>query len=492
MLTSKYVVNVRQILAASRTSLGPGTSTQPEAPELLAAPMDAASLLELCWREIHGDVARLQGLCDVALARAHASSDPLSAARALLTRALLMVSYRPLEATEADLESAGSAPVLQQDQSFQRMLTIGRAQLRWNQGDVAGAQTLFKVAEGDAVERPREPADFLLLSGLAGCAVVLSQIEDAFFYFYRAVVFAECIDRPACIAYATAGLASTFQSVGWHDETVALLEKLLDDGHLPAANKKLVTLVNNNLVMAQVRSGKIEPDRAISELVALTPDVERHAPHWLVTLHMNLSSLYLEEGRLDAAAEMIGLAYEASYSGGRTCYVGVCHIHAGMLLHERGNLHEALLAFHLAKECHAIDPNGFAWSLWSVDRSIAKTHAALGHFEAAYAAQCDFDEALRNHTECGVRGRRAAASARQRVGALMGLTPREIECLRWSASGKTAWETSRILGLSEWTVVYHLERAKRKFGLSSKQQMVARAVGLGLVAGPEPEAAYRP
>lgn len=405
----------------------------------------------------------------------------------MLTRALLMASYRPPEATEADLESASSNPVLQQDQSLQRMLGIGRAQLLWNQGDVAGAQTLFKAAEGDVVERPREPADFLLLSGLAGCAVVLSQIEDAFFYFYRAVVFAECIDRPACVAFATAGLASTFQSVGWHDEAVALLEKLIDDGHLPAANKKLVTLVTNNLVMAQVRSGKTDLDHAIHDLVALTSDVERYAPNWLVNIHMNLSGLYLEGGRLESAAETIGLAYEAAYAGGQACYVGVCHHHAGMLLHARGSIHEALLAYHLAKECHAIDPNGFAWSLWSVDRSIAKAYAELGNFEAAYAAQCDFDEALRNHTECGVRGRRAATAARKRIGALLGLSPREIECVRWSAAGKTAWETSRILNLSEWTVVYHLERAKRKFGLSSKQQMVARAVGLGLVVRPDLE-----
>ena len=405
----------------------------------------------------------------------------------MLTRALLMASYRPPEATEADLESASSNPVLQQDQSLQRMLGIGRAQLLWNQGDVGGAQTLFKAAEGDVVERPREPADFLLLSGLAGCAVVLSQIEDAFFYFYRAVVFAECIDRPACVAFATAGLASTFQSVGWHDEAVALLEKLIDDGHLPAANKKLVTLVTNNLVMAQVRSGKTDLDHAIHDLVALTSDVERYAPNWLVNIHMNLSGLYLEGGRLDSAAETIGLAYEAAYAGGQACYVGVCHHHAGMLLHARGSIHEALLAYHLAKECHAIDPNGFAWSLWSVDRSIAKAYAELGNFEAAYAAQCDFDEALRNHTECGVRGRRAATAARKRIGALLGLSPREIECVRWSAAGKTAWETSRILNLSEWTVVYHLERAKRKFGLSSKQQMVARAVGLGLVVRPDLE-----
>ena len=77
--------------------------------------MSVASLLELSWREMHGDVVRLLGLCDAALARALASADPSDAVKARLTRALLTVSYRPLEATEADLDFAGSSAVLQLD-----------------------------------------------------------------------------------------------------------------------------------------------------------------------------------------------------------------------------------------------------------------------------------------------------------------------------------------------------------------------------------------
>lgn len=56
------------------------------------------------------------------------------------------------------------------------------------------------------------------------------------------------------------------------------------------------------------------------------------------------------------------------------------------------------------------------------------------------------------------------------------LTPREYECLAWSAKGKTAWEISVILRIARRTVVYHLENAKHKLGVFSIAEAVARLV----------------
>jgi DNA-binding CsgD family transcriptional regulator len=61
------------------------------------------------------------------------------------------------------------------------------------------------------------------------------------------------------------------------------------------------------------------------------------------------------------------------------------------------------------------------------------------------------------------------------------LTSREKQCLLWSAEGKTTWETSHILGVSERTVVFHLQNASEKLNVVSRQQAVARAVSLGLI-----------
>jgi|GEM_PF-2918504 len=64
------------------------------------------------------------------------------------------------------------------------------------------------------------------------------------------------------------------------------------------------------------------------------------------------------------------------------------------------------------------------------------------------------------------------------------LTKRQIECLYWSAAGKTAWEVGQLLGLSEWTVVYHLERTKKRFGVRRKCEAIGHAVALGLIRVP--------
>jgi len=61
------------------------------------------------------------------------------------------------------------------------------------------------------------------------------------------------------------------------------------------------------------------------------------------------------------------------------------------------------------------------------------------------------------------------------------LTPRETECLLWASVGKTAWETAKILGISERTVVFHLGNAAQKLGVSNRRQAIARAIVEGLI-----------
>ncbi len=61
------------------------------------------------------------------------------------------------------------------------------------------------------------------------------------------------------------------------------------------------------------------------------------------------------------------------------------------------------------------------------------------------------------------------------------LSERELETLKWAASGKSAWETSVILSVSERTVRFHLDQARRKLGCTTKIQAVAKAVAIGLI-----------
>jgi DNA-binding CsgD family transcriptional regulator len=61
------------------------------------------------------------------------------------------------------------------------------------------------------------------------------------------------------------------------------------------------------------------------------------------------------------------------------------------------------------------------------------------------------------------------------------LTPRELECLRWTMDGKTAWEVGEILGISERTAVLHLNNGMHKLDCTNKHQAVLKALRLGLI-----------
>lgn len=61
------------------------------------------------------------------------------------------------------------------------------------------------------------------------------------------------------------------------------------------------------------------------------------------------------------------------------------------------------------------------------------------------------------------------------------LTARELECLRWTMDGKTAWEVGHILDISEQTAARHLCNATRKLDCTNKNHAVVKALRLGLI-----------
>ncbi len=61
------------------------------------------------------------------------------------------------------------------------------------------------------------------------------------------------------------------------------------------------------------------------------------------------------------------------------------------------------------------------------------------------------------------------------------ISAREIDCLKWMAAGKTAWEVSVILGISERTVRFHLNAAREKLNCTTTTQAVAKAVSQQIV-----------
>lgn len=62
------------------------------------------------------------------------------------------------------------------------------------------------------------------------------------------------------------------------------------------------------------------------------------------------------------------------------------------------------------------------------------------------------------------------------------LSKRELECLTWTARGKSAWAISVILDISEHTVNFHLKNAMRKLGTSNRVHAVVNAFRHGLIS----------
>ena len=69
---------------------------------------------------------------------------------------------------------------------------------------------------------------------------------------------------------------------------------------------------------------------------------------------------------------------------------------------------------------------------------------------------------------------------RSQVGKIV-LSCREKEVLDWLKQGKSSWEISVILGISERTVNYHIYNIMQKLDAVNRPQAVAAAVRLSLI-----------
>jgi DNA-binding CsgD family transcriptional regulator len=71
--------------------------------------------------------------------------------------------------------------------------------------------------------------------------------------------------------------------------------------------------------------------------------------------------------------------------------------------------------------------------------------------------------------------------AQQDTSAEFDLSPREREVLQWAAEGKTAWETARLLKVSESAVTLYTSNAMHKLRAKTKTQAVAIGVRSGVL-----------
>lgn len=94
--------------------------------------------------------------------------------------------------------------------------------------------------------------------------------------------------------------------------------------------------------------------------------------------------------------------------------------------------------------------------MWGAGAPVA-TGAELVDRKRARKAQCA--------ESCGAIGDKAPK-----------LTPRQRDCVVLAARGKSSWVSGQLLGLSADTVHKYLESAKRRYGVSSRTELVVRTL----------------
>lgn len=62
------------------------------------------------------------------------------------------------------------------------------------------------------------------------------------------------------------------------------------------------------------------------------------------------------------------------------------------------------------------------------------------------------------------------------------VTDRQRDCLLWVARGKTDWEISRILGVSQETVVQHIKQARERYGVQKRTSLLIHTLFDGTIS----------
>lgn len=103
--------------------------------------------------------------------------------------------------------------------------------------------------------------------------------------------------------------------------------------------------------------------------------------------------------------------------------------------------------------------------------SLGAVSIAAGRLELSPQEQASLQFAA-YYLHARVAGLRARGSGRS----MRPLTPRERECLKWVAAGKTDWEISQILNIAEQTAHGYVQSALSKLGARTRAQAVALAL----------------
>jgi DNA-binding CsgD family transcriptional regulator len=441
-----------------------------------------ARILREIWNQQHNDTKRLSMLCDAAVGRVTNLMEPRGRFWAHLTRALMSCEARPLADSHADFAIASGLVERVRDPRAARLATVCEATLLMHAGQHAAALEHFARLPLNGKPGRDDADDHFILAGRATCALAVGAVDAGFEALYANLRLSER-GGPAIRHWMVAvELAVMLLSIERVDEGMALLEDLLATRPAPTASLELWTRVRH--AIARGRMLQRRHDEALGELLMLADcrHVKR-TPALALDIRVELAHVYLAQGRMADMRRQLLLAEESAAACDPPRQPADCLLLSARVAHADDRIADAAALLDQALAAFESDPLRATCPQAQVDAMelLSDCHARLGRFDDAYATHRRFFELYRQRSDYVANAMAAATRCARARAAPFEMSGREIDCLRLCAAGKTARETGEILNVSEWTVVYHLERVKRKFGLRRKQQVVARAISLGLI-----------
>lgn len=146
------------------------------------------------------------------------------------------------------------------------------------------------------------------------------------------------------------------------------------------------------------------------------------------------------------------------------------------------------LALHLGQGEHFVigfdSPHSLGDNIETMRKIVAVQGFAVYALEAARRLMFPLARNLRNQGLISVDAMAHAAPVETEsadFAATATLSLRELECLKWSAAGKTAYETGELMNLSEAMVKKYFTSIRGKLGAKTKSEALGRALRMGIL-----------
>lgn len=123
-------------------------------------------------------------------------------------------------------------------------------------------------------------------------------------------------------------------------------------------------------------------------------------------------------------------------------------------------------------QCFPVHGAGSEWAVLNVANKQKNTGSTSDTIKQLQLLAMSVHEAIKQLNDDQIEANTYRVTA---------LSPREIECLDWTAAGKTAWEIARIIGITESTVSFHIRNTINKLNASNRSHAVAVAMARSLI-----------